>query len=163
VIRNDLTLYTHNGISYSEPPRVAGGSIVPVRYIEGAMGDMFLDVMVGGFNATVLDWNNETTMAACIVGADDALDQYGLELLIVDILAYDDDKLVEDENSASGVDFAPFEIYRDGTVRYYGDDPSGVGSVRGSSVGTLSAAYLCGLSSWFGALVWNGFLRACVA
>lgn len=92
-----------------------GGQIVPVAYVEASLEGVAIDVLVGGFFSTVIDWSEETSITVYIESADFYLDELQVDYLIVDLLAYDDDALLNgDSDSGAAVDFVTFYIGRDG-------------------------------------------------
>jgi hypothetical protein len=90
-----------------------GGQIVPVQYVEASLEGVAIDVLVGGFFSTVIDWSEEASITIYVESAKFYLDELQVDYLIVDIWAYDDDALLNGD-SDSGVDFVTFYIGRDG-------------------------------------------------
>jgi hypothetical protein len=113
-INDGITLFTNDGSSLSETPRSAGGQIVPVQLVEGFIDGVEVSVIVGGISATVLDWDDNFSIR--IATADFYLNQLGLERLVLDVLAADDDALLQND-LANGIDFVTFNIAKDGSIK----------------------------------------------
>jgi hypothetical protein len=115
IVNDDLSLYTSDGNTYSETPRSAGGQIVPVVYVEGFIGDTFLDVLVGGFYSTVIEWSEANSIDVKISNAEDYLDYFQSEYIILDLFAHDDDGLLL-TSDGEDVDFVLFVLDKDRNV-----------------------------------------------
>jgi len=93
-----LALYTYGESStgtgtntLSETPRSAGGSIVPIVLTEAVIEDTVITELVGGFNSTVVPWNNQSEIGVVIMSAVEYLQTLELDQVIIYIAAFDDD------------------------------------------------------------------------
>jgi hypothetical protein len=148
IVPNGVSLYTFNGNTYSETPRSSGGQIVPVVYVEGTIGGVELSVLVGGFSATVMDWSETNTIDIYIATADKYLESFASDFLVVDLLAHDDDALLNPEEA--GTDFYSFLLDKDGNVVTVdvdkdGKDDAASGAFSGCPIFALHAllAFAC--------------------
>ena len=138
----EMSLYTSDGATYSEKPRTAGGQILPVVYVEGQLDGAELDVLVGGFFSTVLEWSVENEMELLVTEASDYMDIFDVNYLVVDVLAVDDDVSNvpggATDNSKNS-DFTFFIIDRDGTVYIHDGGNGSSGSIlHGFKYGTTA-------------------------
>lgn len=57
-INDNLALFTSNGDNgFAELPKEDGGMIMPIIYIDAFIQERKLDILPGGFNQTVIEWN----------------------------------------------------------------------------------------------------------
>jgi hypothetical protein len=112
IITNAVTLYMFDGSTYSETPRLSGGQIVPVIYVEGTIDGVEIRVLVGGFSAIVMDWTEANTIDIYIPSSDLYLEAFESDYLGVRLFAFDDDRATED----AGYDVAVFVLDKDGNV-----------------------------------------------
>lgn len=109
---NNLILFTASGLdnqTYSETPTSAGGFIAPIVYVEAIFDGKFFDVLVGGFNSTVLPWNEESTLRMSTITDQEYADIFDVTddpvgPVLIDVVAYDFDIYDEDSVSAAGVE-----------------------------------------------------------
>jgi hypothetical protein len=109
----EVLLYTSDGNTYSETPREAGGQILPIIYVEGMLDGDELDVLVGGFFSTIIEWSDANGVNFFATDASAYLALFEVDFLVVDILAVDDD---ESGGSNGGSDFTFFVIDADGNA-----------------------------------------------
>lgn len=111
LITEQATLYTETRDTFSETPRSAGGQIVPVLFTEGMIDGVDAFIYVGGFFATVLDWNEENNITFTVQSWQTTLEEkaaLGLENVVVNMVAFDAEKL--EEETAAGIDLVSFRF-----------------------------------------------------
>ena len=114
----EVLLYTSDGSTYSETPREAGGQILPIIYVEGRLDGKDMDVLVGGFFSTVIEWSvARNSMEPFVMEASAYLSLFEVDYLVVDVLAVDDDDVAND----GGSDFVFFVIDAEGNA-FINDD-----------------------------------------
>lgn len=105
---------------------------------------MAIGVVIGGLTPTVIDWNE--TFSIRVATADSFLQQLGLEKLVLDVLASDDDILLQTNDVENGVDFVTFEIGLDGstTLLTYGGafEASGASTFQRMQIATMGTAVM---------------------
>lgn len=115
---NNLILFSESGLdnqTYSETPTSAGGFIAPIVYVEAVFDGKAVDVLVGGFNSTVLPWTVENTIKMTTI-----TDQEYSELfdviddpvgpVLIDVSAFDFDIYDEDSDTEDGVEFRTLNV-----------------------------------------------------
>lgn len=109
LITDQATLYTETRETFSETPRTAAGKIVPVLFTEGRIDGVEAFIYVGGFFATVIDWNENNNITFTVQSWETTLEEkaaLGLTTVAVNMVAFDVEKF-EDE-TAAGIDLASF-------------------------------------------------------
>lgn len=114
--------------TFRETPPFVGGQIVPFVYVDGKLDGTRYSMMIGGYQSTVLDWNENNPLVVQQVDATTYVQGFGVSDLYIDIVAAANTPS-EDGGETIG-DYAYFVIGPDNQVQQGGQ-------VLSSSGGTI--------------------------
>lgn len=97
-INKNLALFTANDAgSFSEQPRVAGGLLIPLIYIDAYIQGRKLDTLPGGFNQTVIEWTENLDYNLLTTPAERIFDVIpSTDAVVINLYAFDHSKIGEE-------------------------------------------------------------------
>jgi len=103
VVSGGLSLFTSDdsSSSYRETLPSSGGQIVPIIYVDARIDGRSINVLVGGMDATIIPWINDTEVSIHIDSVDYMLSKYEVDTVTISIWAFDDDDVSGNYDSAS--------------------------------------------------------------
>lgn len=144
-INDNLSLYTANlQGAFSEQPRSAGGLLIPLIYIDAFIQGRKLTTLPGGFNQTVIEWDNNLKYNILTVNASRIFQVIpNADACVINMYAFDHSK------PNKKPDARYYDVIRPSKSSGFSPLEDQDGLMSGSSIPSTAFAWALGLAALF--------------